>query len=111
MATVSCHQHNFLPGSWPFEESENTLAYTSLLVLSGSPILLVFHDHDGEWQFLHGEVTEEDECKIICIGCAFSQDSSIGILADLEPGWMAYRDTVHLPWQSEPYDRNTSIEV
>ena len=111
MATVSDHQHNFLPDAWPFADPDNTLAYTSPQILDGAPVLVVFHDHDGEWQFLHGEVTDQDECKIICMGCAYSHDKSIGVLSDLQPGWMAYRDSADMPWQSEPYTSENSVEV
>ena len=112
MATVSAHQHGFLPGTWPFNLVENTLAYTSSQVLEeAAPIVLVFHDHDGEWQFLHGAVQETDECKIICIGCAYEIDRSIGILADLPPGTMVYRDSTDAPWQSESYTDEDPVEV
>ena len=112
MATVAAHQHTFLPGAWPFDLPENTLAYTSSRVLEeAAPIVLVFHDHDGEWQFLHGEAGDSDECKIICMGCAYELDPSIGILADLPAGTMAYRDSTEDSWQSEPYASENVVEV
>ena len=105
MESVEEHRHSFLPGNWPFAEPTNTLSYTSASVLGGQfPILLVFHDHDGEWQFLHGEVEEQHECKIICLGCIYERDSSIGSLSDLPAGWMAFRDSVGASWQREPYE-------
>jgi len=105
MNTVEEHPHSFLPGAWPFKEPINTLAYTSARVLSEKyPVLLVFHDHDGEWQFLHGEVGADDECKIICLGCAYELDDTVGILADMPSGWMAFRDAIDRPWQCEPYE-------
>ena len=105
MDTVADHTHSFLPGSWPFAEPTNALVYTSSRVLrDGHPILVVFHDHDGDWQFLHGEVGEDDDCKIICLGCAFERDSSVGILNDLPFGWKASRQSVSSTWQCEPYE-------
>jgi hypothetical protein len=101
METVEEHPHSFLLGSWPFAVPVNTLAYTSSQVLSGQPVLLVFHDHDGEWQFLTGE--DGEECKIICLGCAYERDGSIAILADMAAGWMAFRDSADQSWQCEPY--------
>ena len=111
MATASEHQHNFLPCSWPFKEPDCTVAYTSDRVMAGEPIVLAFHDHDGEWQFLHGEVGESDECKIICMGCVYELDNTIGILADLPAGYMAYRDSPNAHWQSEPYSDDESVGV
>jgi hypothetical protein len=112
MATVSAHHNIILPTTWPFQESEHTLSYTSQQVMDGdAPVLLVFHDHEGEWQFLHGEVGEADVCKIICLGCAYSHDQTIGMLSSLPLGWMAYRDSINGPWQSEPYGDDSSVEV
>jgi hypothetical protein len=111
MATVQEHPHSFSPGAWPFTEPVNTLAYTSARVLhDGHRVLLVFHDHDGEWQFLHGEVDEQDECKIICLGCAYERDNAVGILSDLPIGWKAYRESVDSPWQCEPYEDSDADE-
>ena|SRR5690606_18898755 len=102
MDTVAEHSHSFPLDSWPFAEPINTLAYTSSLVLSGHPVRLVFHDHDGEWQFLSGE--DNEECKIICLGCAYERDPGIAILADMATGWMAFRDSPEQSWQCEPYE-------
>ena len=108
MGTVADHPHSFLPGSWPFADPINTLAYTSTQVLDGHPILLVFHDHEGEWQFLADK--EDEECKIICLGCAFEREGAIAILADMPAGWLAYRDSPSDPWQSEPYEDSDADE-
>ena len=78
--------------------------------MDGAPVLLVFHDHDGEWQFLHGATTEQDECRVVCLGCAYEHDNAIGILATLPNGWMAHRDSVDGPWHSEPYEDSDSDE-
>ena len=104
MDTVQEHSHNFLPGAWPFSDAVNTAAFTSAQVLDGAPILLVFHDHDGEWQFLHGPVTEQDECRLVCLGCVYDRDNAVGILRDLQPGWMASRSSTTSAWECEPYD-------
>ena len=105
MDLVEEHPHSFLPATWPFSEPVNTAAFTSTQVLQKtSPILLVFHDDDGEWQFLHDEVSEEDECRLICLGCALERDFTLAKLADLPAGWMATRATVEHPWIREPYE-------
>jgi hypothetical protein len=110
MDTVADHSHSFLPSAWPFAEPINALVYTSTRVLRDAhPILVVFHDHDGDWQFLHGEVGEDDECKIICLGCIFERDSSVGILNDLPLGWKASRKSIKTPWQSEPYEASDEV--
>lgn len=104
MDTVAKHSHSFEPKAWPFREPDNLACFTSAQVLNdGHPILMVFHDHEGEWQFVHGSVGEHDECKIICLGCVFEHDESIALLAELPVGWCAYRDSVAAQWQTEPY--------
>lgn len=31
------------------------------LIAESHPILRVFHDHDGDWQFLSGDIEEDEE--------------------------------------------------
>ena len=38
---------------WRFDDPPNAASLTTKLVLDGSPILRVYHDYDGGWQF-HG---------------------------------------------------------
>jgi hypothetical protein len=104
MDTVEAHPHGFPEKDWPFRELTNAVSFASAKLLSGSPVLLVYHDHDGDWQFLHGQIEEEDECVIICMGCAFQRSPSIGQLAQLPVGWKAYRESENDPWVTEPYE-------
>jgi hypothetical protein len=105
MGTVEPHEHGFPVGKWPFKEPINTVAFTSVKVAQeGAPVLLVFHDHDGEWQFLHGNVTDEDKCLLTCMGCAFERTPEIAILANLPSGWYAERTSLDANWVCEPYE-------
>jgi hypothetical protein len=104
MKKVNPHTHSFDQDQWPFSEPVNTLAYTSAQVLQGSPILLVFHDHDGEWQFLHGEINKDDECQIICLGCAYEREPCLAQLSDLPSGWLARRKAGSIVWYREAYE-------
>jgi hypothetical protein len=102
METVEAHSHSFPPDAWPFADPINTAAFTSAQVLDGLPILRVFHDHDGDWQFLGG--VDGEEGRIICLGCAYERDGAIASLADLPVGWMAYRESPGEAWHREPYE-------
>jgi hypothetical protein len=104
MDTVEAHRHGFPEKDWPFMEPTNTVSFASAKLLSGLPVLLVYHDHDGDWQFLHGQLEEEDECVIICMGCAFERSPTVGQLAQLPVGWKAYREGEDAPWVTEPYE-------
>ena len=105
MDVVAEHSHSFPASRWPFSDPVNCAAFTTGSILSGdSPILLVFHDHDAEWQFLHGPVSEADQPHIICLGCALERDLTLSQLADLPSGWKASRASVEHTWVREPYE-------
>lgn len=105
MDTVQPHSHDFDAASWPFDEPVNRLAFASAGVIKkGMPILLVYHDHDGDWQFLHGDVAEADECLIVCLGCAYQREPALAELAGLPVGWRARRLASGGPWTSEAYE-------
>lgn len=96
---MDLHSHNFSESEWPFADAINTTAFTTSRVLrDGFPVLLVSHDHDGDWQFLCDTTTDTADCKIVCLGCAYQLDKSVGDLADLPSGWMARRDSLTGPW-------------
>ena len=95
------HIHNF-DGRWPFENAENTAAYSCEHVVDrGLPILFVVHDHDGDWQFLCGGDHTEGSPKILCFGCVLERDPSLWTLADLPVGWGAEREDPHGKWNRE----------
>lgn len=107
MATVEEHCHSFPPESWPFKEPVNTACFTNAkLIELGLPVMRVFHDHDGEWQFLSGDIEEDDKCKLICLGCIYERDHGLADLNSLPAGWMAERKSVDGVWTCEPYERN-----
>jgi len=98
------HQHDFQEAEWPFAEPIHTRVFTTGAVLRGSlPVLLVSHDEDGDWQFLCGTTDNPADCVVVCLGCAYDKDNSIGQLADLPLGWRAWRDTLTDPWKREPW--------
>jgi hypothetical protein len=102
METVEDHPHSFLPSEWPFSDPPNVLAISTTKVFDENlPILRVSHDYDGDWQVLCGTTTEIEYALVVCLGCAFQRDMSIGELADLPRGWTAWRDYVGGPWDRE----------
>lgn len=100
MDTVEAHPHRFSSAEWPFADPTNAAAFTTNRVLRGRlPILRVSHDFDGDWQFLCGTTTASEDGLVVCLGCVFERDASIGELADLPIGWGAWRDGPGLPWE------------
>lgn len=97
---LESHDHQFDDSEWPFSDPTNTTSFTTRQVLiDGLPILLVSHDDDGDWQFLCDTTTDTADLKVICLGCAFQRDRSVGELADLPLGWIADRKSIHDPWE------------
>jgi len=85
---------------WPFEDPPNVATFTTRQVIhERHPILYVTHDDDGAWQFHTGdsEVSAKD-CMIVCLAEMVQSDPSLLALADLPHGWVAFRDSVDLPW-------------
>lgn len=98
------HSHRFDASAWPFATPVNTASFTTIHVLEGSlPVLEVYHDHDGDWQFMCGTTSESADAKIVCLGCMVERDSSLMQLADLPDGWLAYRKSPADPWVREEY--------
>jgi hypothetical protein len=86
---------------WRFEESENVAVITLRQIISdGAPILHVTHDsEDGGWQFLGWGDASEEDAKVVALRTIVRLDPSVQELADLPPGWHAWRETVDQPWR------------
>ncbi len=103
------HDHNFT--DWPFDTPINTVSFTTKFVINGSrPVLEVYHDHDGDWQFLCGTTLNEADLKLVCMGCILERDSTIAELAQLLPGWRATRASVDHAWHQEAYEDTDESE-
>jgi hypothetical protein len=97
------HEHTFPEAEWPFDAAIDTATFTTTRVVrEGYPVLRVSHDCEGDWQFLCGTTHQSEDCLIVCFGCAYQRDRSIGELADLPLGWQAWRDSPGDPWERYP---------
>jgi len=107
MSALTKHSHEFPSDEWPFADSNNAPAFSTIRVTKERrPILTVFHDHNGDWQFHCGFIEDNDEPTVFCLGCIYQLDSSVGMVADLPAGWMASRETIESPWKREPFEEN-----
>ena len=86
---------------WPFADPPETEVIALDRILAGeSPLRLVSHDaEDGDWQFLDGEHVFEDDAVVVLLGEMVQFDPSLAALADLPPGWHAWRASPDGPWQ------------
>ena len=92
-----------MSSDWPFDDAPNTAALTTSFVLDGSPILRVYHDYDGGWQF-HGSPdhpTMAEIARVVSLACMINQDPSLAELHDLPVGWRAERAAVSRPWKRQ----------
>ena len=92
---------------WQFDQPQNTAALVSRsIVYDGHPILFVTHDEDDHgWQFLDG-TNPPSEFVHVCMSHPVGLDPTLHQIADLPPGWCAWRDTIDQPWSREPLDAN-----
>lgn len=115
MGTLSdwtmAHRHDFNEADWPFETPVNTASFTTSFVIEGThPILEVYHDHDGDWQFLCGTTNSSADVKLVCLGCMMGRDPSLFELADMPAGWFACRAARDQPWSREAFEDGDDSE-
>ena len=88
---------------WPFPDHRATACFTTKLVLDGAPILRVYHDYDGDWQF-HGVANQPPTtqlAKLVSLESMIDLDSTLKELHDLPYGWLAERDGVGDEWRKQ----------
>jgi hypothetical protein len=88
---------------WPFKDPPNVAVFTSRDVIElGQWIYYVSHDlEDGAWQFhsLHGSPSNPSDARVVLLKNIFKLDPSLGKIADLPRGWIAWRKLQHAEWQ------------
>jgi hypothetical protein len=89
---------------WPFDQPRNcAVLVTREVVDHEEPILHVTHDADDHgWQFIGSSDGTADNGRVIALHEAIELDPSVLQLADLPPGWHAWRDSPEDPWTREP---------
>jgi hypothetical protein len=94
-----------------FKEPGNTAVYTTIHVMrEGSPITLVSHELDGDWQFM-GDESLEDFSKVgmlVALDEMVKKDKSVLELADLPLGHKATRQKRSDKWTIEKIDYSES---
>lgn len=86
---------------WPFDQPRHCATITMRQVLEGEePILLVSHDADDHgWQFIGTTDANTADGRVVCLEHIVELDPTVLEVADLLPGWQAFRDTVAEPWR------------
>lgn len=85
--------------AYKFADPENTAAFSTKQVFhEHKPILIVTHDPDGEWQFLHGDGEELADLMLVALGEVVKRDPSVNRLFNLPVGYMAEREAPGADW-------------
>jgi hypothetical protein len=93
-----------VPDDWPFDQLPNAAAITVRAILEGDPILHVSHDEDDHgWQFLDGRDVVVEEGRLISMANALDIDPTLREIADLPPGWIAWREGPSAAWVRVPH--------
>jgi len=87
--------------AWPYDQPKNCAALTTTDVIKGGQdILYVFHDEeDHGWQFHHGGAKKVTDAMVVALEEIVAHDPSVLEVADLPPGWKAWRESRNAPWQ------------
>ena len=85
---------------WPFDQARNVAALTTQQVMrEGAPVLLVIHySDDHSWAFLDGGPFDASNALVVSMGSVVDIDSSLLVVADLPPGWVAERGSAGESW-------------
>lgn len=91
---------------WPFDQPPNCGVITIRQVVSGEePILDVYHDLDDHgWQFIGASGANTDDGMIVSLQAIVELDPTVLEVADMEPGWVARRDSADAPWVRERFE-------
>ena len=87
--------------NWPFDQAPNVAAITTRKVLNEEfPILNVVHySDDHSWGFTCGTTDDPEDGLVVHMGHIYEMDPTLVEIADLEPGWVAERDSVGSEWE------------
>lgn len=84
-----------------FYEERNLGVYTTSQAFNGDPILYVYHNEDGDWQFHTSLEPNLDDAKLVCLEEITKLDPTINELYHLQFGWWAWRDHKDDEWKYE----------
>jgi hypothetical protein len=93
---------------WPFDQSPDCAAITlRAIAFEGAPILRVTHDADDCcWQFLGGGAPDTNQAAVLALSEIVRLDPTVLEIADLPPGWHAWRASKSVPWQRQKQSVN-----
>jgi len=82
-----------------FYEERNLGVFTTQETLDGKPILWVYHNEDGDWQFHSEENPNLDNAKLVSLESLVQMDSTLNEIYYLNFGQSAKRETAKSEWK------------
>ncbi|MGJ7512665.1 hypothetical protein [Variovorax sp. GT1P44] len=97
------------PRDWPFDSPPSTECLTVRSIVEGvKPVLMASRDaKDGAWQFLTGDAFDAADEMVVSLTSMVDRDPTLVQLADVRPGWMAWREDGGAPWSRQAEARQT----
>ena len=94
--------------AWPFDQTENCGVITTRHVMKGGhDIIYVFHDQDDHgWQFHWAGEKDMGDAMLVALKEIVARDPSVLEVADIPPGWKAWRMKRGAPWQRARNERH-----
>lgn len=86
-----------------FYEERNLAVFTTKQAFNGDPILYVYHNEDGEWEFHTSSEPNLDDFMVVALEQITKLDPTINEIYYLQFGWRAWRDNKEGEWQTEEY--------
>jgi len=86
---------------WKFDQAKNVAAITTRQALrEGLPILRVVHyGNDHSWSFTCGTTNAPSDALVVSMECIVEHDPTLIDIANLPPGWGAYREALGSEWE------------
>ena len=84
-----------------FYEERDLGVFTTRQVLDGEPILFVYHNEDGDWQFHSTLDPNIEDAKLVCLEEIIKLDPTINEIYHLQYGFRAWRETKEDEWEYE----------
>jgi hypothetical protein len=84
-----------------FYEPRNLGVYTTRQAFEGEPILYVYHNEDGDWQFHTSREPNLQDARLVCLNEITRLDPTINEIYHLQYGWRAWRDSSVGEWKYE----------
>lgn len=84
-----------------FQEEKNLGVFTTRQVLEGKPILYVYHDEEGDWQFHSEDEPLEEDVRLVALTAIVGIDPGIVALHQLAYGERAWRASAADEWEYE----------